>query len=401
MRRPSLLLLAVFVSGCAGPDTPEGVTISDSASVVIVANGESQIVAAEQWHLGATPSQWIQSRDGEAHLYEVTAVTRTETGLIAAVNRGTDEILLFDTEGGFRGKRGGEGDGPGEFRWLSSVLALGGDSIGAYDFSHKRLSVFAPDGRLAREFTLEGVEGDYETLFVFPGSALAVFTSQGMRGGTLGVFRSLSESFLIDRSGVRLSSFGSFPGAELFIARMAGFVLFGARTYAAVVGDQLVVGTAKEPELRFYGRDGLLRRIVRWPDHDRRVTPERVEQFIQVALASLPEAARAQGRQIFEDVPRSEMQPAYEDVLASSEGRLWVGAYRGPESTLDGARSPEREWLVLDSHGVVEARIFTPLGFQPLFVGEDEVIGVYVDELGVESIQVYRVLREPDGGNGL
>jgi hypothetical protein len=61
---------------------------------------------------------------------------------------------------------------------------------------------------------------------------------------------------------------------------------------------------------------------------------------------------------------------------------------------LDGARSPQREWLVFDSLGALMARVSTPVGFRPLSVGAAEVIGVFVDELGVESIQVYEVIRE-------
>jgi hypothetical protein len=175
---------------------------------------------------------------------------------------------------------------------------------------------------------------------------------------------------------------------------MAGMVLFGANSFAAVVGPGLVIGTAKEPELRFYSNDRQLQRIVRWPDHERAVTAERVERFVVTAQASVPEPAREQARAVFAELPKSDTEPAFEDVLASPDGELWVGEYPGPEMALDGARSPQREWLVFDSLGALMARVSTPVGFRPLSVGAAEVIGVFVDELGVESIQVYEVIRE-------
>ena len=133
--------------------------VADSAGVTIVTNGQEQLATASQWHLGGSPSLWIRSDEAGTTLFEVTAIARTESGIIAAVNRGTNEVLLFDLQGALVGRRGSEGDGPGEFRWLSSVLSVGGDSIAAYDFSHKRMSVFGPGGELAREFTLTAAEG--------------------------------------------------------------------------------------------------------------------------------------------------------------------------------------------------------------------------------------------------
>ena len=168
---------------------------------------------------------------------------------------------------------------------------------------------------------------------------------------------------------------------------------FGAATFGAVVDSDLVVGTAESPELRFYGDDGSLHRIVRWPDHERRVTEGRIDEYMAAAEASLPEEARSQARAVLSKMPRSDHLPAFEDVLASPDGELWVGAYRGPEMALPGARSPSREWLVFDHDGQLEAKVTTPEGFQPLYVGSGEVIGVYVDDLGVESIRVYEVLE--------
>lgn len=399
LRRRGAFLAVMGLLGCSESAPSGDVMAVDSAGVSVVTNGEQQVARAARWRLGSSPALWVRSEDNGVTLFEVTALAPTGSGRIAVLNRGTDEVLLFDGQGRYVARHGGEGDGPGEFRSLSSVLPLSGDSLGVYDSGHKRMSIFGPDGRLGREFTLSGVDGDFEKVFALPGGGFAVFAQSGMRDATPGVFRPVSESFSIDPEGARNGSFGDFPGAELFIGRVAGMVLFGANSYAALVGDELVVGTATGPELTFHGNDAKLRRIVRWPDHDRRVTDQRVEEFIATAEAALPEAARARAREIFREVPRSETYPAFEDVLASPEGELWVGEYRGPEMVLPGARSPERDWLVFDSRGVAVGRVTTPAGFQPLHVATNEVLGVYVDEVGVESIQVYDVLREPAEGN--
>jgi hypothetical protein len=400
--RKAMLVTGIACLGCSEPSPSRGVVVQDSIGVAIVINNDQKLAATHEWHLGTTPSVSVSSGEEGATLFQVLALTRSESGLIVVANGGTNEVLLFDGRGTFAGKRGREGDGPGEFRSLSSVLALGGDSLGVYDSRHKRLSVFDPDGELAREFTLDSPgDSDYERLFLLADGGFAVFAQGGLRGGQSGSFRSVAESFSIDRTGVRTGSFGGFPGAEVFISRMAGLVLFGANTFGAVADEDLVVGTAKEPELRFYGRGGRLKRILRWPDHERRVTEERIEEYMAAAEASMPDAARPQARAMLAEIPRSDQQPAFEDVLSSPSGEIWIGEYRGPEMALPGARSPSRGWLIFDREGVLTASVKTPMGFQPLYVGVSEVIGVSMDELGVESIEAYEVLRDPGEGNGL
>lgn len=400
MRRTALIMCLACLS-CSDREASDGVVVADSSGVAVVSNSQVQVSTAQEWRVGAVPSARAPSGPGDLVLYQVHDVTRTGAGGIVVANRGSNQVLLFNAQGGFVGSRGREGDGPGEFRRLSSVLSLGGDSLGVYDSSHKRFSVFGPDGQLVREFTLDTPgDSDYEKLFKLPDGGLAVFGNGGLRGGQAGIFRSMAESFAVDRNGMRVGSFGTFPGAEVFVGRMAGLVLFGANTFGAVVGEHLLVGTGEDPEVRLYGRDGHLKRIVRWPDRERGVTEERVAEYLAAAEATLPEAARSEARAMLAEIPRSDHQPAFEDVLVSPAGEVWVGEYRGPEMALPGARSPSREWLIFDPAGVLKARLRTPVGFQPLRVGTDEVVGVYVDEFGVESVVVYAVLRDGGRGNG-
>lgn len=395
MTRKLLLVAAVALVGCTEPRSAPAVSVTDSAGVTLVVNSAQRLAAATEWRLDSVPSLVISSSDDGPTLFEIRRLTRTESGLLAVANQGTKELLVFDRSGRLVARRGGEGDGPGEFRRMGSVLALGGDSLGVYDMAHRRLSVFGPQGELVREFAVESSgDSDYEQLFARSDGGFAVFAHGGLKGGTSGTFRSMAESFSIDGSGTRTGSFGSFPGAEVFIVdRMAGGVLFGAATFGAVVGSDMVVGTAESPELRFYGDDGSLHRIVRWPDHERRLTEARIDEYMAAAEGSLPEEARSQARAVLSEMPRSDRLPAFDDVLASPDGELWVGAYRGPGMALPGARSPSREWLVFDHEGQLEAKVTTPEGFQPLYVGSGEVIGVYVDDLGVESIRAYEVLE--------
>jgi hypothetical protein len=56
-------------------------------------------------------------------------------------------------------------------------------------------------------------------------------------------------------------------------------------------------------------------------------------------------------------------------------------------------RMPEREWMVFDSRGSLEATFRTPEGFEPHRVRDDVIWGVYTDDLDIESVRAYRLDR--------
>lgn len=111
-------------------------------------------------------------------------------------------------------------------------------------------------------------------------------------------------------------------------------------------------------------------------------------------------------RQMVEAMPRREQYPAFEGMVNSELGNLWIGEYagpvgiwplrradHGPEMLQPQLRIPSRRWLVFTSDGVLEARVQTPEGFEPYSVDGDHVWGVFSDSLGVESIRAYAITR--------
>jgi hypothetical protein len=50
-------------------------------------------------------------------------------------------------------------------------------------------------------------------------------------------------------------------------------------------------------------------------------------------------------------------------------------------------------WIVLDSTGHPAARVRTPPGLYPLEIGFDYVLGMALDELDVETVRLYRLLK--------
>jgi hypothetical protein len=90
----------------------------------------------------------------------------------------------------------------------------------------------------------------------------------------------------------------------------------------------------------------------------------------------------------------SEEVPAYGALLASEEETIWVGPHQGPEVTNFDMPPAAGRWLLFRSDGILVATVEAPEGFEPLSIRGDQVFGVFVNEMGVESVRVYGIKKE-------
>jgi hypothetical protein len=273
---------------------------------------------------------------------------------------------------------------------------MAGDSVGVYDGGQRRLSVFDPGGVLRRDVSFRGLRSanGYQELHGLQDRSLLLGDHEGF-GEHRGVFREAVDVWRVSKAGRMEDLLGTFPGWEHFAGQyghaVAGQVTFGAGFCLASVETGFVVGTTDKPELQLHDASGALTGLVRWPDHDRVVTEERFDSFASAALAAIPEEARAQARKTLDAIPRAEREPAYQTILADDAGRLWVGAYAGASAAFPGTRPPERGWMIFDADGALAARATTPGGFRATAVRGGRLYGIFIDELGVESVRVYPV----------
>lgn len=86
---------------------------------------------------------------------EAASEARVEFGRIADVDvdsrgriyvaDGFGQVVVLDAGGALVRRIGGPGDGPGEFRGLSDLRVVEGDTLLAFDFAHSRITAYAPD----------------------------------------------------------------------------------------------------------------------------------------------------------------------------------------------------------------------------------------------------------------
>jgi hypothetical protein len=389
----------------------------DSAGIAMVTNLPGSIGSVATWSLSAEPAIEIGAgASPEVSLFRITSVYPFEGDRVAVGTEAPPQGFVFESNGDLVATIGREGNGPGEFANVATVVPFGSDSLAVWDPYRRRLSVFTALGRFVRELDLSAVapmspmataapltRSAWTTLLrSVPGSFILFAT--GFSGPDAGVRRVEAHSLRVMDTGEEVARFGPFPGEATLRTNETGAVAltvplpFGARTYGASIGSALVAGDSDYPEFRTYGPDGMLERIVRWPDHPRQVRGTFLtdwNDFLDEWIRSMPDAAQAAMRDLRDRTPAPERYPAYGALLADSE-QIWVGEYPGQLRMMGtplNARVPARQWLVFNPEGALIAVVQTPAGFQPHAILNDRVWGVYQDRLEVESVRAYDVIE--------
>lgn len=397
----SLALLLLFPAcgdgGEGGGAEAPGPVVRDSAGVTIVENPAPPPGAHPGWTVGAEPLLRVGSVAGPAthQLHRVQDVHRLADGRIAVADAGSSEVRFFDGEGTHLATWGGPGDGPGEFRFPGSLVPWpGGDSLGVWDGRLRRLTVFGPGGEPGRTLVLPEI-GDIQapnyTGLLADGSLVLIGLDFRFQDAD-GLVRPPIRAAVVDPAGALLGDLGTRPGREAVIqasqqsVQIIG-VPFARNAVVEAVGNRVVFAGTERWELHLHEPGGELERIVRVDRAPRAVTDADRTAAIEHQVAAAPEQARPALRSSLADGPSPETMPAFTRVLDDPAGNLWVEEYRpryeeGPVT-----------WTVLDPEGRLLGRLETPEGLTVFQVGDDFLLGVATDELGVEQVQLWPLER--------
>jgi hypothetical protein len=215
-----------------------------------------------------------------------------------------------------------------------------------------------------------------------------------------GVVRETARYYRFDPSGELLSHVISAPFMEMKRLHLGEEgratqtpVVFGKQTQMTAGNTVFWVGTADDYVLRQYRQDGRLLREVRLLDFaSTPVTEAMVEEEVQRRLdASGMMGRMAPGavdafRKNLETMPIAEALPPYGDILVDAEGNLWVERYPAP-----GDERAERN--IFDREGAWLGTLTLPPRFQLHEVGEDYVLGLWLSDLDVQVVRLYRLIK--------
>ena len=351
-------------------------------------------------------------------------------GMVAGVAPGPDGSLysLHPREGSIRrwsadgtpsGSVGRQGEGPGEFR-QPMELGFFGDSLWVWDWSGYHVSYFDPEGtflgRVSPKVDIGGPEGSPPR------------PSRPFRDGTfLGIEPAWSQEIAtgeitetaythMDPEGETLATIWMHPHEPrdgLALLRESGGTFasqaFGDGVSYAVADDGLVV-----VERRAWTGDGeaffTLTRIglagdtvftVRVPYTPVPLATERIDSAVTAQTESLydfmtrrqPGLARAALEERIRDATyKPDYVPPVGAVMTDADGNIWVRRFDPVE--LEGGEA-FGEWWIFDEAGTPLARALTPMGLRIMHVAGGVVWGTEQDELDVDYIVRYRIVKRP------
>jgi hypothetical protein len=412
-------------TGSGESDGPAPPVVRDSAGITIVESSEPRWGEAPAWCVGELLTS-IGTLEGEApyQLYHALDATRLSDGTVVVGNSSSGELRFFDATGTFVRAVGNNDGGPGEFRGahaLRAVRRVPGDSLITWDIYAQRVSLFAPDGEFVRASRLDGPSAQhfFEGVLGDRSLVMKVFVL-GDRSLVMKVFDyGPDEDALLSQDGPARWKFyllhydaeytladtvGSFLEGDRVQARHGtqGIMIteapFGRVTSATTHGGKVFVATGDADQVAAYSPSGVLTALIRRDVPPVSMTRELMEEDRARRLAEeLPEfermGASASAMRLLESLPYPSVLPPYGEAVVDREGNLWLEDVR--------ARPDEPFlWSVFDAEGAWLGRVELPQGLQVMEIGGDYILGRSEDELEVERIMVYELLKAREACRG-
>jgi hypothetical protein len=377
--------------------------VYDSAGVRVVLSHSPVWGTESAWTISDTPILEIGLKEGENPylLNRVMGATVTSQGTIVVANGGDCSIRAFGPDGKVVWVSGACGEGPEEFQRILGLFGAGGQ-IYVRQYPQASLRILDTHGtfigtafqNLPAEFRSSDPLGTFEDGSVLLGDKIRPNVDQGpfQVSYTVGRLRSDGEidtlTTLPFLNSVRHQS--GFRGAERPMKILS----------LAIHRDRIYYSWPDRYEINILGPDGKLETVIRRDWKPTAVSEEYVQRARERTMRGEGGVGGPPGflREIVDEMVFSEFHPAHHGFHVDHSGNLWVlGA---DPRRWDYGRIPPRifdessSWDIFDPEGVWLGTVQTPPRFVLYEVGEDYLLGLWRDELEVEYVRRYELVRE-------
>ena len=395
MRVQSGLLAVGLLSGlgaCArqGSDprdaTRSTVQVSDSAGVTTISLGPVDELPAPE----LATDLLFSTRELAVELFWVGDALLLGNGGLAVANTGSSEVLLFSGDGSLGRRVGGQGEGPGEFGSVTTLLGTDAGFL-AYDARLARLNEFTERGEFLSSSPLSARSAivDLRPLATdAAGRMLAIlgeqrfFAPEGMKRDTtpLLLFPDLdADPDTLGLLSAMQWSYGAVPGGGFTRTEPP----FGRDIVASGFGDRALIGDTEVFGLSIYAADGTLTRRIRGSGGGWAVTDEEIGSWRADRLERRGPDAPDWYVEFTENVPYPETHPALHSAVLGADEMVWIGlATRPGEET--------RRWLVLGPDGQPSGWLDLPAEASVLAVDADRFAVLLRNALDEEEVRLYR-----------
>ncbi|MGH7467932.1 MAG: hypothetical protein ACRENP_08090 [Longimicrobiales bacterium] len=407
--------LVVTFAHCGVAELPAPqTTIRDSAGIRIVTSGSAR---EDGWSLAAQPVLVLSGPPGDSaqHLDVVVAAAYLNDGRMVVANRIPPMLRWYDASGRYQHGTGRVGSGPGDFggegMGVTGMWRIPGDSIAAWDALQQRIQVFEPAGRYVRGFRLNAPPSPARLFaphvvgFLANGAVIAGVNLSAAPGQGTDRWRDLVFYQQWSATGHYESGLAELPGLEIYTPSFqqrnqpggmavpgghppppAPLPPFAREASAATGGDRLYYADADHYEISIHDGVAAPGVIIRRETPRRAVTSALRESYAREMLGPVRSALRTDFQRWLKVAVYPDSLPAYQRIEVADGGNVWAQEYQAPEAdTLT--------WSIFQADGAWLANIQVPARLRVLHVGGDNVLALSRNELDVESVHVYRLIR--------
>jgi hypothetical protein len=402
------LALCIHLSGCE-PAPSEvrlaGPILRDSAGVLIITSLTPAWGEEDAWRVEPVPAVTLGgSSSPDGHLiWHVRGATRLSDGRIAALVGGATapQVLIFDRDGRRVRSIGRAGRGPGEFMEPMHLQYHVGDTITVWERFFGRITSFDTTGVVvglrhidyARVADALRFRGESDILLpLADGSFIAQVSGPDLLPGEVPVASWFRQPvvYVRMRQDYTADTLGWYEGLTLgYVSqtdRLPVIPLAGANSSAAAspAGQALsiFVSNGDSTGIHVFDESGVLTRVLRLGIPPTPISPE--EQDAMLRRSTMTAEGRARLEERLRKFPPAAHHPLLRFMVVDHLGYLW-GIDR-----MDATRATV--WHVFDPAGHWLGRVRVPLT-RVYDIGSDYILGVKRDEMSVESIHEFRLVR--------
>ena len=267
-----------------------------------------------------------------------------------------------------------------------------GDSLAVMDFQLMRISLFDSGGEFLRSFNLTLTDDGILPIPVdlFANGMVLVEHNLRDRNRESGLHRDSVLLLTYALDGELTDTIGRFPGDETYYLIEENRITslprpFGLESQSDVMGDRLYFGASDTYEIHVIKSDGTLERIIRRPVQNPVLEQAMADEYRDRLLERQSRMSPA-FRQLSRQAELPETKPAYSRILVDPGGNIWVAEYPSHDDD-------HSLWNIFDPRGRWLGTVETPYGGYIQQIGMDFLVGLWVDELGVEQVRSYRIDR--------
>ncbi len=331
--------------------------------------------------------------DTSAVLGRAIAAFRADDSTIVVIDDGYSSLRYFDREGTLVDSVGGEGDGPGEFRYMGYGYRCG-DTLVVADLDHRRLELIGPDHRSVRSEPMSAPTGSMFGLpYHMSCGPTGVWLANGWDTTSAGEptrVRGLVPYWIQTPEG-QIIAVGERPGSErLSSAGGSRPHPLGKEAVIAVGRDRAYIGTADSFAIEVIDFTG---RTVGWinrPQAELRTTDVDIARYRLLDTLGKSSEDIAYALREWQTFTFPPTVPAYTALVVDRLDNLWVREF--PRSADNVVR-----WSVFDPTGADIGTVDLPATLSVDDIGRDYLVGIdtrLVD--GSQRVVMYRLRREAE-----